>query len=191
LNLDSEILYPPVNLEEFTWKGQWDYYLSFARLSDAKRVDKIVEAFKGLPDKKLVVIYWENDPQREKIFEIAENAKNIEFKTLPGNVWFTDYVGNSIATIYIPIDEDFGMSPVESMAAGKPVIWVNEGWLKETILDNKTGILISDEANVSDLQQAIRDLTPEKALSMRTDCELRAQDFSLESFAEQLQNHVK
>ena len=57
LDLDSQILYPPVNLEEFTWKGQADYYLSFARLSDAKRVDKIIEAFKQLPDKKLVVIY--------------------------------------------------------------------------------------------------------------------------------------
>ena len=191
LDLDSQILYPAVNLEEFTWKGQWDYYLSFARLSDAKRVDKIVEAFKQVPDKKLIVIYWENDPPREKIFELAENATNIEFKTLPGNIWFTDYVGNCIATIYIPIDEDFGMSPVESMAAGKPVIWVNEWGLKETILDKKTGILISDTAKVSDLKQAIINLTPEKALSMRENCENRAQDFSLESFSEQLRSYVK
>ncbi len=191
LDLDSQILYPPVNLEEFTWKSQWDYYLSFARLSDAKRVDKIIEAFKELPNKKLVVIYWENDPQREKIFELADNAENIEFKTLPGNVWFTDYVGNSIATIYIPIDEDFGMSPVESMAAGKPVIGVNEGGLKETILDKKTWILISDQAIVSDLKQAIIDLSPEKALEMRESCEKRSQDFSLDSFSEQLKNHVK
>ena len=86
LDLDSQILYPPVNLEEFTWKGQSDYYLSFARLSDAKRVDRIIEAFKQLPEKKLVVIYGENDPQRQKIFDLAENAANIEFKTLPGNV---------------------------------------------------------------------------------------------------------
>lgn len=191
LDLDSQILYPPVNLEEFTWKGQWDYYLSFARLSDAKRVDRIIEAFKNLPEKKLVVIYGENDPQRQKIFDLAEWAENIEFKTLPGNVGFTDYVGNCIATIYIPIDEDFGMSPVESMAAGKPVIWVDEGGLKETIIHQKTGFLISDEAKISDLQQAIIDLDPQKALSMRQNCEQRAQDFSLESFWEQLQNHVK
>jgi glycosyltransferase involved in cell wall biosynthesis len=83
------------------------------------------------------------------------------------------------------------MSPVESMAAGKPVIWVNEWGLKETILDNKTGILISDEANVSDLKQAILDLNSEKALSMREACETRAKDFSLESFAEQLTKHIQ
>jgi hypothetical protein len=41
------------------------------------------------------------------------------------------------------------------------------------------------------LKQAILDLTPKKALSMRADCEARSQDFSLDSFAEQLKNHVK
>lgn len=191
LGLESQILYPPVNLSEFTNKWQKDYYLSFARLSDAKRVDRIIEAFKQLPEKKLVVIYWENDPQREKIFDLAQNCKNIEFKTLPGNVGFTDYVGNAIATIYIPIDEDFGMSPVESMSAGKPVVWVNEWGLKETIIDGKTGILISDEAKVEDLKNAILEMTPEKADSMKEASEKRAQDFSLEAFWKQLHDFVK
>jgi len=40
------------------------------------------------------------------------------------------------------VDEDFGMSPVESMACGTPVIGVDEGGLKETIIDGKTGKLI-------------------------------------------------
>lgn len=189
--VDSKVLYPPANLKEFTWKAQGDYYLSFARLSDAKRVDRIIEAFKDLPEKKLLVIYWENDPQKEQLFELAKWYSNIEFRTLPGNVGFTDIVWSCIATIYIPIDEDFGMISVEAMAAGKPVIGVNEGWLKETILDNKTGILISDQADVSDLKQAIINLTPEKALSMRSDCEQRAQDFSLDSFSQQLKSYVK
>jgi glycosyltransferase involved in cell wall biosynthesis len=65
-------LYPPVDLKEFRFISQGDYYLSFARLSDAKRVDKIVEAFKKLPKKKLIVIYGENDPQRQKIFDLAK-----------------------------------------------------------------------------------------------------------------------
>lgn len=188
--LDSTILYPPVNLEEFKFIWQKDYYLSFARLSDAKRVDRVVEAFKQLPDKKLVVIYWENDPQKEKIFSLAENAKNIEFKTLPWNVGFTDYVGNSIATIYIPIDEDFGMSPVESMAAGKPVLGVNEWWLKETIIDKETWVLISPEAKIPDIVDAVKFLTKEKSLEMREKCEKRALDFSLWEFEKQLKNII-
>ncbi|MDR1987323.1 MAG: glycosyltransferase [Candidatus Peribacteria bacterium] len=81
--MDAQVLYPPVDLDEFKFINQEDYYLSFARLSDAKRVDKIVEAFKKLSDKKLVVIYGENDPQKEKIFNLAKNCSNISFVTLP------------------------------------------------------------------------------------------------------------
>lgn len=188
--IDSKILYPPVDLDEFKFISQKDYYLSFARLSDAKRVDKVVEAFKKLPDKKLVIIYWENDPQREKIFDLAKDCKNIEFKTLPWNVGFTDYVGNCIATIYIPIDEDFWMSPVESMAAGKPVLWVNEGWLKETVIDKKTWVLIPEWAKIEDIIEAVEYLTFEKCLEMRKACEARARDFSLEEFKNKLINFV-
>lgn len=188
--IDSKILYPPVDLDEFKFISQKDYYLSFARLSDAKRVDKVVEAFKKLPDKKLVIIYWENDPQREKIFDLAKDCKNIEFKTLPWNVGFTDYVGNCIATIYIPIDEDFWMSPVESMAAGKPVLWVNEGWLKETVIDKKTWVLIPEWAKIEDIIEAVEYLTSEKCLEMRKACETRARDFSLEEFKNKLINFV-
>jgi len=188
--IDSKILYPPVDLDEFKFISQKDYYLSFARLSDAKRVDKVIEAFKKLPDKKLVIIYWENDPQREKIFDLAKDCKNIEFKTLPWNVGFTDYVGNCIATIYIPIDEDFWMSPVESMAAGKPVLWVNEGWLKETVIDKKTWVLIPEWAKIEDIIEAVEYLTSEKCLEMRKACETRARDFSLEEFKNKLINFV-
>jgi hypothetical protein len=46
--------------------------LSFARLADAKRVHKIVEAFRLLPHENLKVIYGKNDPQKEKIFALAK-----------------------------------------------------------------------------------------------------------------------
>ena len=188
--LDSIVLYPPVDLSEFKFLWQEDYYLSFARLSDAKRVDKIVEAFKSMPDKKLKVVYWENDPQREKVFEIANWAENIEFVTFNWNKWFKECVWNSIATIYIPIDEDFGMSPVESMAAWKPVLWVLDWWLKETILDKKTWILIDKEAKIEDIIDWLNFLTKEKCLDMRRDCEERARNFGLQRFEEDIRNFV-
>jgi len=189
--LDSVVLYPPVNLNEFKYKNQWNYYLSFARLSDAKRVDRIVCAFKKMPDKKLVVIYWENDPSRLEIFSLANWYNNIEFITLPWNFWFTDYVANCIATIYVPVDEDFWMSPVESMAAWKPVLGVNEWWLKETIIDNKTWILIPSWAYVDDIIEWIKKMTPELCLSMKNDCENRANDFSLWEFEKKIKKLLK
>ena len=192
LGYESKILYPPVKLDEFKWISQWDYYLSFARLADAKRVDHIVEAFKKMPDKKLVVVYWENDPQKDKIFKLAKWYNNIEFKTFPGNVWFYECVWNCIATIYIPIDEDFWMSPIESMAAWKPVLWVNKWGLKETIIHKKTGYLIPEWWNPDDIIETITNfLTPEKCLEMRKDCEARAKDFSYEEFEKQINSYVK
>lgn len=127
LHRNSTILYPPVDLSEFKYLGTEDYYFSFARLASAKRVDIVVEAFKHMPDKKLIVSYGQNDPQKEAIFAQARGHDNIEFITFDENDMyngklFREYVGECIATIYIPIDEDFGMSPIESMGAGKPVL---------------------------------------------------------------------
>ena len=72
LGLESHVLYPPVDTQEFQYISTQDYYLSFARLSTVKRVDRIVKAFQQMPDKKLVVIYGENDPQKQEIFDLAE-----------------------------------------------------------------------------------------------------------------------
>lgn len=189
---DSKVLYPPVVLDEFKFIEQWDYYLSVSRLSSAKRIDNIVKAFIDMSDKKLVVVYWENDPQKDEIFELASWVKNIEFKTFPWNVWFTECVWRSIAWICIPINEDFWMVPVESMAAWKPVLWVDEWWLKETIIHKKTWYLVPEWWNPEDLIFAIEKfLSPEKCLEMRNDCEKRAKDFSYEEFEKQIIEYVK
>jgi glycosyltransferase involved in cell wall biosynthesis len=191
LGLESKVLYPPVDTKEFQYISTDDYYLSFARLSTVKRVDRIVKAFQQMPLKKLIVIYGENDPQRQEIFDLAQWYTNIELLTLPGNIWFTDYVGKCIATIYIPVDEDFGMSPVESMAAGKPVLWVDEWGLKESIIHEKTGYLISEKAEIDEIIDAVKYLDRAKCLEMKADCEKRASDFGLSSFANDLKKHVQ
>lgn len=187
---NSEVLYPPVDLNEFKWIKQDDYYLSVSRLSTAKRIDTIVKAFTKMPDKKLIVIYWVNDPQKEEIFELAKWFENIKFLTLPWNKWFTNYVWSCIANICIPVNEDFWMVPVEWMAAWKPCIWVNEWWLKETIIDKKTWILIKQWASVIDLIKAVKYMTPEKALEMKEDCIKQAEKFSLNEFEKQIKGYI-
>lgn len=188
---DSKILYPPVDTDEFKFINQGDYFLSFARISEIKRVDKIVKAFAKMPDKKLIVIYWKNDPQKEVAFKAWEWHKNINFITLEDNSKLKDYIWNCLATIYIPVDEDFGMSPVESMSAWKPVIWVDEWWLKESIIHNKTWVLISPEAKIENIIDAVKYLTPEKCLEMKEACESRANDFWLIQFEKQLKKYIK
>lgn len=187
---ESIILYPPVDQKRFVWLWQKWYFLSFARLADAKRVDRVVKAFTQLPWEKLIVIYGKNDPQREKIFQLGKWYTNIEFITLENNDDLYEYIGYARATIYIPIDEDFWMSPVESMAAWKPVLWVNDGGLKETVIHEETGYLIDKTAQVNDIIKAVEYLTLERCLVMKEACEQRAWNFSIEKFEIELKNII-
>jgi glycosyltransferase involved in cell wall biosynthesis len=180
------VLYPPVILDKFKYINQWDYYISASRLSTAKRINNIVKAFIKMPTKKLIVIYWENDPQRDEIFKIWKWYKNIKFITCPWNVWFTDYIGKSIAWICIPIDEDFWMIPIESMSAWKPVLWVDEWGIKESVIHKKNWYLIPEWWDVNNIIEAINYLTPKMCLKMRKNCEERAEDFSLKNFTKKL-----
>lgn len=92
------------------------YYISWARLSPPKRVDMIVEAFLEMPDKNLVFTYGKNDPMKDEILDKIRGRDNIFAIQSPDDNMLLSLIRGATASIYIPIDEDFGMSPVESMA---------------------------------------------------------------------------
>jgi len=185
----SEVVYPPVDTHAFSWGEPRGYYLSCARHSRWKRVDVIVEAFLKMPHKQLVVV--SGGEMQARIKGMAQGAPNIHFKG-----WVTDedlarYVRHCIATIYIPIDEDFGMTPVESMAAGKPVIGVAEGGLLETVIDGKTGVLVRPDPGAAEIVAAVLELTEERARAMRPECEAQARNFSRGRFTAELDRIVR
>ncbi len=184
LGYDSEVIYPPCEIERFRNRGQEDFYLSTARLDPLKKVDLVVQAFLSMPEKKLVVI--SEGSESLKIRKVAQLAQNITVLGRVSEEKLIDLMGRCIATIYIPRDEDFGMSPVESMAAGKPVIGVAQGGLLESISDGTTGILMRPNHGLEDFIQTVKNLTPEAALSMRTACEERAQMFRKEIFVDKM-----
>jgi glycosyltransferase involved in cell wall biosynthesis len=184
LSADSVVVYPPCDTSGFRWLGQGDYYLSTARPDLLKRVDVIVRAFLKMPDKTLVV--FSGGSELERIRNMAKNALNIKILGWVDESRLAQLTGKCIATIYIPEDEDFGMSPVESMAAGKPVIGVAEGGLLETVKDGETGILINDFPSYKDVIQAVVQMTPARANQMRMACEKRALRFRIEVFVEKM-----
>lgn len=184
---DAEILYPPVDTDFFCpadTQQEKNYFLSFARLSSIKRVDRIVAAFQNMPEERLIITYGKNDPERQNIGQMTEWYANIEMRESPSDVELRELIRGAEATIYIPVDEDFGMSPVESMSCGTPVIAANDGWLKESVVDGKTWILIDPRCDVSDIIEAVKKL-PQYHLTSE-DCLERAADFSLEKFTAQL-----
>ncbi|MEE4376875.1 MAG: glycosyltransferase [Candidatus Competibacteraceae bacterium] len=180
LGKDSVVIHPPCDTDRFSWIGQQDYYLSTARLEPFKRVDSIIAAFQQMPDKRLVITSGGSEFIRLK--RLAEKADNIYFTGWVDEAQLHQLIGNAIATIYIPIDEDFGMSPVESMAAGKPVIGVAEGGLLESVINDETGLLFSSQSIVDSLISSVQNLTAKRALVMRSACEDRARDFSKDIF---------
>ncbi len=189
LSTPSQIIYPPIDIKKFKWLGQADYYLSFGRVDKLKRIGDIVKAFQRMPHKKLIVASGGDDLAR--ITKMAQGYSNIKIKGWLEDDELKELLGYCIATLYIPINEDFGMTPLESMSAGKPCIGVNEGGLKESIINNKTGVFIPANYSLDDIIQAVRSMTQERALSMKSDCQSQAYKFSTKRFIQEMASVIK
>lgn len=176
----ATVVHPPCETSRFKWQGQNNYYLSTARLDALKQVDRCIQAFLKLPQHKLVVT--SEGVELAKLKKLAANAPNIIFTGRVSESKLAELIGNAIATIYLPADEDFGMSPVESMSAGKPVIAVAAGGLEETVVHEHTGLLLRPDFGLEELVSAIQIMTPAQAMKMRRSCEQRAQRFSRDQF---------
>ncbi|CAG1022208.1 partial GDP-mannose-dependent alpha-(1-6)-phosphatidylinositol monomannoside mannosyltransferase, partial [Methylococcales bacterium] len=184
VGFESVVVHPPINVNRFRWLGDEGYFVSIARLEPNKRVDVIIKAFLQMPEQRLVVL--SGGSEQESLRKLASGAPNIHFTGWQSEQKLQKWIGNARAAIYLPIDEDFGMSPVEAMAAGKPVIGVAEGGLLETIVHGETGQLLEPPPTIEDVIRAVIDLTSKHALAMRQACEARAQLFSREIFLEKM-----
>jgi glycosyltransferase involved in cell wall biosynthesis len=148
---DSTVIYPPIitgHLLEMP-SGPRDYYLIVGRQVAAKRLDVAVEAFNelGLPLKIAGA--------GEEITRQKPRAKgNIEFL---GRVSTEErdrlYAGAK--GFVFPPEEDFGIVPLEAMAAGTPVIAFNKGGAPEYVTDGETGVLFNEQTAGS-LIEAVR-----------------------------------
>lgn len=182
----AEVIYPPVDVECFRFIDQQDYYLSVGRLEPHKRIERIVRAFLLMPDKQLIVAA--GGSQLHALQALAAGAANIRFVGWQDEKGLATLTGQAIAVLYVSRDEDFGMSAVESMAAGKPVIGVAEGGLRESIVDGQTGILLPPDPSAEAIAAAVGRLPASVALGMRAACEFRAQAFSRQRFLTAFEN---
>src|SRR3989344_485737 len=162
-NLNSKIIYPPVETSKFKYRKNGDYWLSVNRLIDHKRVDMQLKAFSKLPNEKLIIVgsYEQSRHFRKHANKIKKiSPKNVEIMSWISENELIELYANCKGFITTSMNEDFGVTPIEAMASGKPVIAPNEGGYKETIIDGKTGILI-DNINVDKLVDAIKMMSEE------------------------------
>lgn len=131
---DSDVIFPPVEVNDFQPNdNKKSYYLIGGRLVSYKRYDLVVEAFTktGLPLK-----VFGSGPMEQQLKKMA--GDNVTFVGRVSNTERAHLFENAIAFIH-PQEEDFGITPVESMAAGRPVIAYRKGGATETIIDGVTG----------------------------------------------------
>jgi glycosyltransferase involved in cell wall biosynthesis len=158
---DADVVYPPVDVERFATAalgGDRDPrrspYVTVSRLVPYKRIDVIVDAFRELPDRRLVVVG--DGPERARL--AAALPPNV---TLAGRLDDDATVAQvaGATAFLIAAEEDFGIAPVEAQAAGTPVIAYGRGGALETVrgLDHArpTGLFF-DEQTPAALAAAIR-----------------------------------
>lgn len=188
--LDSVVIYPGIDTSKSRFERYGDFWLSVNRLYPEKRVELQIEAFRRIPYEKLVIVgtSTRGDHSDEYASRIMKDPPpNVKFA---GNVPEADLIelyATCKGHITTALDEDFGMTPVEAMASGKPVVAVREGGYLETVVDGMTGILV--EANEEAIINAIKliSLNPEK---YKIDCMDQAKKFDMSVFIEKMKDII-
>lgn len=155
IGFESKVVYPPIEIPKIQkkMKNRKKYFLSFGRLEKYKNVDKIINAFSKRQDKSTYLYIVSGGSMYSSYKQKTKNFKNIKLYDWVSNKKLNNLIFNSIATIYVPKNEDFGMTAAESLAHGVPVIGCNSGGLKE-FLNTKNSYLI-DEVNEKNINKGI------------------------------------
>jgi glycosyltransferase involved in cell wall biosynthesis len=180
---DSTVIYPPIETQELEKipAGARDYYLIVGRQVASKRLDVTVDAFNelGLPLKVAGV--------GEEVARQKPRAKsNIEWLGRVSDEERNRLMAGAKGFVFPP-EEDFGMVPLEAMAAGTPVIAYNGGGAPEYVADGETGVLFDKQTGPA-LAEAVR-----RFETMRFDEQVvraRAQQFDTAVFRERMKAFV-
>ncbi|MBP9828264.1 glycosyltransferase [Patescibacteria group bacterium] len=180
---NSTVIYPPVETHKFQIQtGEKAYLLIGGRLVSYKRFDLAIQAANKL---KIPLKIFGTGPMEAELKKMS--GPTVEFLGRVSDSERTKLYENAIAFLH-PHEEDFGITAVESMAAGRPVIAFRSGGALETVVENKTGIFFNDQ-NADALAQAIETLqqTTWDPAQIKT----HAEKFSVARFQKELQTYVK
>jgi len=194
---DSKIIYPPVETDNFktvdlSRQSRLErYFLLGCRLAPYKRVDIVVQAFKALgPDFHLKIFGDGLDLPRLR--QLAGEASNIEFLGRVSEEQKANLYSHALAFIN-PQEEDFGITAVEAMAAGRPVLAYSRGGATETVIEGKTGLFFKEQT-----APAIMDLVRRFLADLDTGNQIwdsavirnHAQQYSVKNFKKQIAEFI-
>jgi len=188
---ESVVINPPVEVKRLTANGlrqmaksSQPYFLAGGRLELPKNFDLIIKACRevGVPLK----IYGTGS--RLKYLKLIAGPK-VEFLGRISDKERQELMADCRAFIVAAEDEDFGITPVETMATGRPVIAFRGGGYLETVVEGKTGVFF-DEPTVAGLVKVLREFDGIEGKIKPEDCRKQAEKFDKQQFVNQFREFV-
>lgn len=174
---DSSVIHPFLDTKKFTdhFESPKDYYLIVSAFAPYKRIDLAIEAFRKMGLRLMIVGKGQNEKQLK---DLAKGA-DIEFMGGLSDQALGELYRKAKAFIF-PGLEDFGITPLEAMYNGRPVIAYGKGGLLDTVTE-KTGIFFPEQT-VESLMEAVQKFEREGSRFKPEDARARALEFTREKF---------
>ena len=179
--------------------NRYDKYFFYpSRFAYYKRQDLALDAWEKFLEKnpdtdfRLVIAGGVNEEKKDYFEEIKERAEGIEGVTVksdvPGDEW-EDLYRNCYTTLFCAINEDWGITPIESGSYEKPIISVNEGGPTESVLPGETGLLVEDAEEMAEAMEELAE-DEEKARKMGERGRKESQLYTWDKFVKKFDEKV-
>jgi glycosyltransferase involved in cell wall biosynthesis len=179
---ESEVVYPPVEVDRFAPGPVGNAYVTLSELMRHKRLDVAVRAFNRL---RLPLIVVGDGPDARRLARLA--GPTVTFTGRVSDERVAQLLSSARALV-VPGIEEFGIAAVEAQAAGRPVIGVRAGGLRETVIEGETGALFepSDPDALAEAVLRFDALGVDPAA-----CVANARRFARETFAAELRRVIE
>lgn len=185
-NRDAQVIYPPVdvkNIQNSITPKDEGYFLIVSRLLSNKNTELAVEVFNKL---RLPLKIIGDGPLYKKLKKIA--GANVEILGFVSDEKKIEILAGCSAFIF-PMEEDFGITQIEAMAAGKPIIALRAGGALEIVEEGKTGVFF-DYPNLESLEEGIKKFLSEQNSFDSRIIQEYARKFDKEMFKVQMKKFV-
>lgn len=186
---DVRVVYPPVDTDAYDVAAaptDERLFVTWSRLYENKNIEMIVRAFNRLGDDYHLVVGG-TGPERDTLESLA--GANVTFTGWLDEREKRKLASEAAAVIFAATNEDFGLVPIEAMAAGTPVIGVRDGYTQHQIRHGQNGLLFDDVRGIVDAVRLIEEYgvewKPERIAAFARE------NYDIERFREQMDAAVK